>query len=107
MATNEPGAETPEERESARRRRIYRAPSGLRWGVRFERSERNEELVEGMVGPGWMASLEIVATRPRWVGVVRKDWKAVRSSAEAEMPDCMLAAVLDLYEAWMPISGFE
>lgn len=40
---------------------------GLIWVERLERSERKEEVVEEMVGPGTMVSLEMVARRPRCV----------------------------------------
>ena len=39
--------------------------------------------MERMVVPGMMVSLEMLARRPRWEGVLRKVWKALWSSAEA------------------------
>jgi hypothetical protein len=51
--------------------------------VRFVRSDVKEEEVEGMVVLGMMRSLEIVARRPRSEVDVRRDWRAVWSSADA------------------------
>ena len=47
------------------------------------RSPRNVEVVEGMVAPGMIVSLEMLARRPRWEGVLRRVWKALWSSSEA------------------------
>jgi len=53
---------------------------------RFERSEEKSEDVEGTLAPGIRASgeMEMLASRPRWDGVERRDWKAVRSSWDAK-----------------------
>lgn len=39
--------------------------------------------MEGMVAPGMMVSLEMLARMPRWEGVLRRVWKALWSSAVA------------------------
>lgn len=52
-------------------------------GLRLERSERKVELVEGMVGPGTMRSLDMVAVRPRVVVDVMRSARADWSSWDA------------------------
>jgi hypothetical protein len=49
----------------------------------LERSERKVDDEEGMVGPGIMVSLDMVAVRPRWVVEVMREARADWSSCEA------------------------
>lgn len=66
---------------------------GCRWGARVEREVWKEE-EEGRVERGSRDSGEevvsIVMRRAKDVGEVEKDWKAVWSEVETEMPDCMV-----------------
>ena len=63
---------------------MYAAEVEVRCGVRLARSSRKEGDVEGIVESGTRASLAMPATRPRWLGVDWRVWKASRSAWDAE-----------------------
>lgn len=88
-----------DESESARRRRMYSASLGFMCGVRLLRSERNEEVLEGIVEPGTMDSLLMVASSPRVSVDERRFWRAVWSSWDAVYGISMRAGVW--YEGWL------
>ena len=63
---------------------MYSGSVGFRKGARFWRSVAREEDVLGMGETGTRVSdVDMLASRPRWVGVERKVLKAAWSSDEA------------------------
>jgi len=75
----------PEGALASRRRMIYAAALSVSKGARFERSEEKSADVDWISGPGirFSGEVEMLARRPRWEELERRDWKAVRSSWDA------------------------
>jgi hypothetical protein len=62
---------------------MYRAVLGVMCGLRFERSDRNEDSVDVMLAPGTMLSFSMLAIRPRCVVDTISSPRAALSSCEA------------------------